>query len=157
MPQIRRPWLVGLVSLLSFGLYHIYWMGVTWWELKRQLTDRRMYPIGHVIGFLIPLYGLLVWDRHFQKLDSVFRESGIAMPGRSLRSLIDAVIGWSIGGWVAAAVVQYVVSGSIAGLIYIITTVIACVLLSKVVYRAQVGLNALSQSAGSVEPQVAQD
>jgi len=157
MPQFRRPWLVVLVSLLSFGLYHIYWMGVTWWELKRQLNDRRMHPIGHVIGFLMPLYGFLVWDRHFQKLDSVFRESGIATPGPFLRSLIDAVVGWSIGGWLVAVVVQYVVSGSIAGLIVIISTVIACVLLSKVVYRAQVGLNALSQSAGSVQPQIAHD
>ncbi len=151
MPHIRRPWLVVLLSFLSLGLYHIYWIGVTWWELKRHLNDRRMHPIGHVIGFLVPVYGYWVWDRHFQKLDSVFRESGIAQV-RSLRLLINSVVGWSLGGWIVAVVVQYSWSGPVAGLIVIASTVVASVSLGKALFRAQVGLNALWQSAASAQP-----
>jgi uncharacterized protein DUF4234 len=150
--RFRRPWLVIVLSFLSLGVYHLYWMGVTWWELKRQLNDNKMHPIGHVIGLLMPLYGLLVWDRHFQRLDSIFRESGIATRGRfSLRFLIDGVVGCSFGGGLAAAAVQESLGPAIAGVTIILSTLAASILFGRLLFRSQVGLNAFWHSVATVQ------
>src|SRR6185503_4599395 len=66
VPPRRRPlWLVGLLTVLSLGIYLPLWLGFTWAELRRETGDERMQPLAHALSVFIPGFGAWQVHRHF--------------------------------------------------------------------------------------------
>jgi hypothetical protein len=62
----RRPlWLVGALTFVTFGVYLVIWVGVTWSEMKRELRDEGMRPVWHALGLLVPIYNSFGCTRTF--------------------------------------------------------------------------------------------
>jgi len=87
----QRPvWLVVALSILSFGVYPVVWLGESWAEMKRELRDGTMHPAGHALAMLVPIYGFFRLHAHFRTLNDLLDRSGAQ---RSVPPGL-AVFGW---------------------------------------------------------------
>ena len=93
---------VLIFTVLSFGLYLLYWMYLTWKQYRdsaarpqpaNEQTESIQYPVWHALSMLVPLYGLYRTHAHM----SAFRDS---MRAQGLDSTI-------IPGWCVAAVLPF--------------------------------------------------
>ena len=73
-PRCRPLWLVGALTVLSFGAYLPIWFGLSWAELKRETGDAAMSPFAHALSIFVPIYGLWQAYRHFTLLDTLRRK-----------------------------------------------------------------------------------
>jgi hypothetical protein len=85
-PRRRPLWLVGALTVLSFGAYIPIWFGLSWAELKRETEggdasplargtgDGGMSPLGHALSIFVPVYGLWQAYRHFTLIDAFRRK-----------------------------------------------------------------------------------
>lgn len=68
----RRPgWLVVGMIWGTFGLYVIFWVGLHWGEMKRQLRDDQMYPLWHAVSMLVPIYSFFRFHANFRVLNQL--------------------------------------------------------------------------------------
>lgn len=96
IPPRRRPlWLVGLLTVLSLGIYLPLWLGFTWAELKRETGDERMQPLGHALSVFIPGYGAWQVYRHFAFINSGLERIGATTRVDPLSAAIGLVV-WSL-------------------------------------------------------------
>jgi len=73
----RRPlWLVVGLTIATFGLYWYYWIGKSWAEMKREVRDPGMDPIGHALAMLVPIYGWFRLHAHFRILNELLERVG---------------------------------------------------------------------------------
>lgn len=73
----RRPlWLVAALTIATFGLYWFYWVGKSWAEMKREVRDPGMDPIGHTLAMVVPIYGLFRLHAHFRVLNELLERVG---------------------------------------------------------------------------------
>jgi hypothetical protein len=96
MPPRRRPlWLVGLLTVLSLGIYLPLWLGFTWAELRRETGDQRMVPIGHALSVFVPGYGYWQVYRHFALIGAGLERLGATIKVDPLSATIGVVL-WSL-------------------------------------------------------------
>jgi hypothetical protein len=96
IPPRRRPlWLVGLLTVLSLGIYLPLWFGFTWAELRRETGDERMQPLAHALSVFIPGYGAWQVYRHFALIGSGLERIGAKTRVDPLSAAIGVVV-WSL-------------------------------------------------------------
>ncbi len=67
--RVRPLWLVLGLTVVTFGLYAIYWLFATWRELHQEWPGESMWPIWHVAAIvLIPGYGFYRLYEHFRSI-----------------------------------------------------------------------------------------
>ena len=93
---------VLMFTVLSFGLYLLYWMFLTWKQYRDSVarpqtadeqTEGVQYPVWHALALLVPIYGLYRTHAHM----SAFRD---LMRAQGLSSTISP-------GWCVAAVLPF--------------------------------------------------
>jgi hypothetical protein len=68
----RRPgWLVVGMVWATFGIYLIFWAGLRWAEMKRQLRHEQMYPVWHALAMLVPIYSFFRFHANFRVLNEL--------------------------------------------------------------------------------------
>lgn len=83
---------VVLVCMLSSGFYMLYWFYLTWKQLEVE-TGERHYPVWHVLGVLVPIYGWFVVLRHLRAVKHLQEKVGISPSVNPGRLLIPFFIG----------------------------------------------------------------
>ena len=92
---------VVLASVLSGGLYLLYWFYITWKQLSRE-TENTHYPVWHALTLLVPIYGLFRMHAHVRLINELaFRHRIAETFGPSLAVVLlvlSNVLDWaSIG------------------------------------------------------------
>ncbi len=67
---------VGILTLVSFGLYFPYWMYVSWKQLMTELPEKRFYPGWHAFSQFVPIYNLVVLFQHFHTIQTIQMRNG---------------------------------------------------------------------------------
>ena len=88
----RNPLLVGALTVVTYGAYFVFWFGMTWREMALKINSRRMNAVGHSAALLIPIYGLFRLADHFNTLDEIAQELGVAGPPRPLQMVSLATV-----------------------------------------------------------------
>ncbi len=83
---------IATVMIASFGFYAIYWMYLTWKQLRSE-RDVQHFPVWHALGFLVPEYSLLITYQHARAIREVSLGAG----------LVPRVNAWVAAGLVASA------------------------------------------------------
>ena len=65
---VQSPLLVGALVFVTFGLYAFWWLGRTWWQIKRETDNPRMHPVWHVLAMLVPIYGYFRFYAHMRAI-----------------------------------------------------------------------------------------
>ena len=74
--RLYSPWRVGILTLVSFGLYFPYWMYVSWKQMMMELPDKKFYPGWHAFSQFVPIYNLVVLFQHFHTIKTVQIRNG---------------------------------------------------------------------------------
>lgn len=89
----RRPlWLVAGLTIATFGLYWYWWLGKSWAEMKREVGDPGMDPIGHALAMLVPIYGWFRLHAHFRILNEMLERVGSPRRVQPVLAVIWAII-----------------------------------------------------------------
>ncbi len=70
-----EPGYVVLLTILTYGMYHIYWFYKNWTELKEAL-NRPIRPVMRSIGLFVPLFNIFLIAQQFKNIRDVAREQG---------------------------------------------------------------------------------
>src|SRR2546423_13224000 len=65
---VQSPWLVGALVVATFNLYALWWLGLTWWQLKQEDGDSGKRPVWHVLAMLVPVYGYFRFHAHMRTI-----------------------------------------------------------------------------------------
>ena len=90
-------WRVGVLGLLTFGLYPLYWLYATWKQLSTETTGRDHHPFWHVMALSVPFYGLFVLYGHFATIRDLQERERVPS---------NIKPGWVVGGAVLAGAVS---------------------------------------------------
>lgn len=63
-------------SLITFGLYHIYWFYLNWSLLKRE-RDSRINPVLNTLCLIIPFYNFYMVYKCFKEINALVVEAGM--------------------------------------------------------------------------------
>lgn len=64
-----------ILTILTYGLYHIYWFYKNWVFLKTAL-DRPIRPVWRTIGLFVPFLNIFLIAQQFKNINDVAREKG---------------------------------------------------------------------------------
>ena len=92
-PLFISPNRIIFMSLLSFGLYLVYWLYKTW-KHYRDHTGEQAYPIWHALTFFVPIYGSFRAHSHFRTFGELASRAGLDI--RISPGIAFAVI---LAGW----------------------------------------------------------
>jgi hypothetical protein len=81
--------------VLSLGIYLPLWLGFTWAELRREIGDQRMQPLGHALSVFIPGYGFWQVYRHFAVIGSALERVGVKKKVDPFSAALGVVV-WSL-------------------------------------------------------------
>ena len=144
----RRPlWLVAGLTLATFGVYWYYWLGKSWSEMKAEVDDPGMDPLGHVLAMFVPIYNLFRLFAHYRVINQLLaRTSSLVRVQPWLPvgfTLFGPVAVLLVGALLLSIVITVAPSSSISALMSIL--LIAAYLFSAQLFRVlygQHGLNA---------------
>jgi hypothetical protein len=88
-------WRVGILSVITAGLYFFYWFGITWKQLQTETRSREHHPWGHVSALAVPIYGFYIVYDHFRTLRQLQDEKNVAsglVPGTATLMYIVATV-----------------------------------------------------------------
>ena len=95
---------VLLMSVLSYGLYLLYWFYLTWKQYRDHTRDP-VFPVWHALTLFVPIYGLFRTHAHMRTYKGLMLDAGIGTsigPGVAvLVLLVSSILGWSsfqVGG-----------------------------------------------------------
>ena len=94
---------VGILSLITAGLYFFYWFGVTWKQLQTETGPREHHAWGHVFALGVPIYGYYIVYDHFRTLRQLQDEKGVSAgvaPGNATLLYIVVTILQFVGQFV---------------------------------------------------------
>jgi hypothetical protein len=143
-PAVHSPWLVGLLTLLSFGLYLPLWLAMTWAELHPRTTDRRQ-AVWHAVACSIPVFGAVRLHSHFALIRFLAGYWGLPTTVEPWDAVL-AVLALSMGAccmwWLpqAGTPIRVLFLFLLAGWV------------AWIVARAQIALNAHWQASGRPRP-----
>ena len=132
---------VVILSLLSAGIYILWWFYVTWKQLARE-TNEVHYPVWHALTLFVPIYNLFRMHQHVSVIKNVAIGAGLTT---SLSASL-AVVMWGVSNAMGFALLRVEDQGAIFML-----TLLATVLSTTVVYLAQGTLNQFWQSVRGVD------
>jgi len=81
--------------VLSLGIYLPLWLGFTWAELRREIGDQRMQPLGHALSVFIPGYGYWQVYRHFAAIGAALERVGVKKKVDPFSAALGVVV-WSL-------------------------------------------------------------
>ena len=92
------PTRVLVMSVLSYGLYLVYWFYRTW-KQYRDHTGTEAYPVWHALTLFVPIYGLFRTHAHmrcYQELMVKDRVATTISPGGAVvLVLISSAVDWA--------------------------------------------------------------
>ena len=103
-------WRVGILTFLSFGLYYLYWMYVSWKHLAEEMPGKEFYPGWHALSQFVPIYNFVVMYQHFRTIkDAQERErvKSNLIPGLALALSIILPVILYIGVWILVFVLLW--------------------------------------------------
>ena len=122
---------VIFASLLSAGLYLVYWFYLTWKQLATE-TNERHYPVWHALTLLVPLYSLYRMHEHARVIRELAAHKSITStvaPGLAVVLLgLSAALDWS-----SFRVTDYAT--------LIVLSIVTTLLTTTLIVTAQGGLN----------------
>ena len=93
VPYLISPTRIVLLSILSLGLYTVYWLYKTW-KHYRDHTGAKAYPIWHGLTTFVPIYGSFRAHSHLRTFGELASAAGMAVhfvPGLAFGAML---IGW---------------------------------------------------------------
>jgi len=81
------------MSVISGGLYSLYWMFLTWKQLQRE-TRQDHHAVWHAIAVYVPIYGLFRTHKHVEVIRDLSLRSGL---GSNLVPIVFVFV-FGIGG-----------------------------------------------------------
>ena len=122
---------VILVSVLSSGLFLLYWFYLTWKQLADE-TGEEHYAVWHALSLVVPVYGLFRMHAHVRIIGELAVHQGVTStmaPGFAVVLLaVSNVLDWS----------SIRVTNDAA---LIVLSIISVVLTAALIVTAQEGLN----------------
>ena len=102
--------MLGLTAV-TFGLYQVYWLYVTWKQLASETEDAH-YPLWHTLAILfVPIYGLFRLHKHVAVITKLARAQGV---DTTLSPLL-AVFMWFLSSVLQALTLQLEDPGTALG------------------------------------------
>lgn len=98
------PTRILLMSVLSYGLYLLYWFYLTW-KQYRDHTRAEAFPVWHALTLVVPFYNLFRTHAHMRTYKELMDHAGV--PGT-----INP--GWAVG-MVAISWLLGIISGILSG------------------------------------------
>lgn len=92
-PLFISPGRIVFMSLLSFGLYLLYWLYKTW-RHYRDHTGENAYPIWHALTLFVPIYGSFRAHAHLRTFGELAGRAGLDL--RISAGLAFAIV---LAGW----------------------------------------------------------
>lgn len=80
----QAPWRLIILSILTFGIYEIYWFYRNWKHLKKH-KDLDISPGWRTIGLFVPIYNIILIYQQFRDIRDFAVEVGCktySFPGR---------------------------------------------------------------------------
>ena len=116
-----------LLTILSYGLYALYWTYITW-KQYRDHSGETAYPVWHALAQLVPIYGWFRFYAHVRAYESLMEGQGTRNNLR-IRAVMGIVVWVTLLGLVSAADESYVsgiVSVSIDLIRILMATAVIC-------------------------------
>ena len=120
-----------IATVLSAGLYLLYWAYLTWKQLAAETNDRH-YPIWHALCLVVPVYNLFRMHQHARVIQELASRQGITStlaPGLAVVLLLVSS---------ALDLSSYRVT-NYAALVFL--SIVSTLLTTTLVVQAQEGLN----------------
>lgn len=74
---IRNPWFVAFISIITLGIYFLYWT----YQVFRELKDHSGEGVGGVIGLVIGLViGVVNWFLLPSEIGNMYAKAGVEKP-----------------------------------------------------------------------------
>lgn len=128
---------MATLSVCTFGLYLLWWIGASWAEMKRELRDEGMHPFWHAVSLIVPIYGQFRVHAHFATINTMLAAVGAGLRLRPGAMVVLVVL---------TAVLVRIVSEDIPAVVWIPLSLVACACAAGVVVHGQRGLNTYFQS-----------
>ena len=126
------PVRIIVLSILTSGVYALYWLYQTWKQLQAETGDVH-YPVWHALTLFVPVYGLFRIHRHMSVIQELGRKQGI-------EALMPPALGVTM---MALYWLIVLVSGNQTELLnMLLLAVIRLALVTTLMVRAQSTLNA---------------
>lgn len=102
-PPLELPYHLSLnrillMTVLSYGLYLLYWRYLTW-QQYRDYTGDAVYPIWHALTLFVPIYGLFRTHAHAWTFRDLMRDAGVPSSIKAwlvvLLMIISNILFWS--------------------------------------------------------------
>jgi hypothetical protein len=123
---------VLVLSIVSTGLYLLFWSYYTWKQLQLE-TGERHYPVWHALTLFVPVYSLFRLHRHF----SIINDLAVKANTSSLGPVAGVTL------VLLSSVLAYVSIGVSDTAAKIVLLVISTASITTAVYFAQEGLNSV--------------
>jgi len=105
---------VILASVLSGGLYLLYWFYITWKQLSLE-TENPHYPVWHALTLLVPIFGLFRMHAHVRLINELaFRHRIAETFGPSLAVVLLVLS--NVLNWASIGVTNYFATVLIAAI-----------------------------------------
>ena len=115
VPYLISPARIVFLSLLSLGLYTLYWLYKTW-KHYRDHTGARAYPIWHGLTAFVPIYGSFRAHSHLRTFGEMASAAGLSVPFSPGLAFAAMLIGW---------LRLFVAEGSAISLLVLIVSILA--------------------------------
>jgi hypothetical protein len=75
--MVRNPWFVAFISIITLGIYYLYWQYQVFKELKEHTGE----GVGGVIGLVIAiLIGIVNWFLLPSEIGNMYAKAGMEKP-----------------------------------------------------------------------------
>lgn len=136
--QRQRPlWAVATLSVCTFGLYLLWWIGASWAEMKRELRDEGMHPFWHAVSLIVPIYGLFRVHAHYATINTMLTAAGASLRLRPGAMVVLVVL---------FGVLNRIVREDIPAVVWVPLALVATACAAGMVVHGQRGLNTYFQS-----------
>jgi hypothetical protein len=97
------------MSVLSSGLYLLYWFYLTWKQYQDH-TRTEAFPVWHALTLFVPVYGLFRTHAHMRSFKELMLEAGLPNTINPSWAVVLVLI-FNVLGWAS-----FIVSGGLEGL-----------------------------------------
>ena len=112
VPYLISPARIILMSILTVGIYTIYWLYKTW-QHYRDHTGAEAYPVWHGLTAVVPVYGSFRAHAHLRTFGELASAAGLTVgfsPGLAFFAIIVGWLGIFVGWSPALSLLVQIVS-----------------------------------------------
>ncbi|MBI4600124.1 DUF4234 domain-containing protein [Candidatus Uhrbacteria bacterium] len=87
-----------VLSILSFGIYHLYWMYRNWKHIKEQ-TNKQIRPVGRTVAAFFPILDIIFFCAQFSAIHALTKKEGqrsFPLLGVCFGYSALLILGWTI-------------------------------------------------------------